>query len=120
MENIQQIITYIAAVVAAAVAGWQAVRAKIHANSLKKVGGKVDVVSIIYEAIIAVEKAMNGAPDGASKFLHSQEKKKAAMELIQQKCVQLNIPFDYGYVSGKIEEVFNVLIKEFEKKLLDK
>jgi len=101
-------------VAAAAVAGWQAVRARISATSLKKVGGKVDIIPIIYEAILTVEKY--GCPDGEDKYVHGQKKKKAAIELIIGECVKRDIPYDYGYISNKIEEIF-IIIKGFENKL---
>jgi len=113
----QQIITYAVSIVVAVIAGWQSIRAKINAASLKKVGGKVDIIPIIYEAILTVEKIINGCPENEDKFIHSQKKKKAATELIISECVKRGIPYEYSYISNKIEEIF-FMIKDFEAKLV--
>ena len=114
--DIQQIIAYAVSVVVAAVAGWQAVMAKVNAASLKKVGGKVDIIPIIYEAILTVERILDGCPEGEDKYIHGQKKKKAAIELIIGECAKRAIPYDFAYISNKIEEIF-IIIKGFEKKL---
>ena len=109
-------ITYIVSVVIAVIAGWQTIRAKINAASLKKIGGKVDIIPVIHEAILTVEKIINGCPEGEDKYIYSQKKKKIAIELIIGECVKQNIQYDYSYISNKIEEIF-ITIKGFEAKL---
>ena len=116
MDYIIQIIAYAVSVCAAIIAGWQAIRAKVNAASLKKVGGKVDIIPIIYEAILTVEKIINGCEPGEDKFLHGQKKKKAAIELIIGECVKRGIEYDFHYISDKIEEIF-IMIKGFEEQL---
>ena len=116
MDNTIQIIAYIVSVCAAIIAGWQTIRAKINAANLKKTGGKVDIIPIIYEAILTVEKIINGCEPGEDKTLHGQEKKKAATELIIEECVKRGIEYDFSYISDKIEEIF-IMIKGFETKL---
>ena len=116
--NIEQIITYAVSVVIAVIAGWQTIRAKLNADGLKKVGGKVDIIPIIYEAVLTVERIMDGCPEGEDKFLHGKKKKKAAIELIIGECVKRAIPYEYSYISNKIEEIF-IIIKSFEAKLKD-
>jgi len=80
------------------------------------VGGKVDIIPIIYRAIITVEKIINGCEDCEDKALHGQKKKKAAIELIVGECVKRGIEYDFSYISDKIEEIF-IMIKGFENKL---
>ena len=116
--NTEQIITYAVSVVIALIAGWQTIRAKINASSLKKAGGKVDIIPIIYEAILTVEKIMNSRSEYEEKFMHSQKKKNSAIELIIGECVKQGIPYEYPYISNKIEEIF-IMIKGFEIKLKD-
>ena len=116
--EIQQIITYVVSIAIAVIAGWQTIKAKINASTLKDVGGKVDIIPVIYEAILTVEKILDGCPKGEDKFLHSQKKKKAAIELIIEECIKRNIPYEYTYISDKIEEIF-IIIKGFEAKLKD-
>jgi len=119
MDKIMQIITYAVSVCVAVVAGWQTIKAKINASSLKTVGGKVDIIPIIYEAILTVEKIFNGCSEGEDKTAHGQMKKKAAVELIIEECIKRVIPYDYSYISNKIEEIF-IIIKGFENKLTGK
>ena len=116
MDIIIQIVTYAVSVCVAIIAGWQTIKAKIHASSLKTVGAKVDIIPIIYEAILTVEKIFNGCAEGEDKAAHGKKKKKAAVELIIQECVKKAIPYDYAYISNKIEEIF-IIIKNFENKL---
>jgi len=116
MNDIIQIVIYAVSMAVALIAGWQTVRAKINETNLKKVGGKVDIIPLIYEAILTVEKLKNGCPAGEDKFIHGQKKKKAAIELIVGECAKRNILFDYNFVVSKIEEVFFV-IRGFESQL---
>ena len=116
MDYITQIIAYAVSVCAAIIAGWQTIRAKVNAASLKKVGGKVDIIPIIYEAILTVEKIINGCEPYEDKFLHGQKKKKAAIELIIGECVKRGIEYEFSYISDKIEEIF-IIIKKFETRL---
>ncbi|MCL2751293.1 MAG: hypothetical protein FWE62_00880 [Firmicutes bacterium] len=116
MEPVIHIITYAVSVVIALIAGWQTVKAKISETSLKRVGGKVEIIPLIYEAILTVEKIMDGCPDGENKYIHGQKKKKAAIELVLGECAKRQISHDYSYISNKIEEIF-IVIKDFENKL---
>jgi len=115
--NIESLIAYIMSAIFAILTGWQTIRAQFHKISLKKVGGKIDIMPLIYEAIITTEKVMNGPSPGEDKFIHSQKKKKNAIELVAVECKQRGIPFEYAYVSNKIEESF-ILIKTMEEKLI--
>ena len=116
MDDIIQIVTYAVSVIIALIAGWQTIQAKITATSLKKVGGKVDIIPIIYEAVLTVERIMNVCPGGEAKFIHSQKKKKAAVELVISECIKRDIPYEYAYISNKIEEIL-IVIRGFENKL---
>ena len=118
MNSVEQIIAYVVSIIVAAIAGWQTIKVKLNELNLKKADGKVDVVPIIYEAILIVEKKMDGCKEGEDKFQHSQKKKKAAIELIIGECLKRKIPYEYSYISDKIEEIF-IMIKEFETKLVN-
>jgi len=114
--DIKELITYVISIIVATIAGWQTVKAKISTMSLKKVGSKVDIMPIIYRAIISIEREMDGCPAGEDKYIHGQKKKKAAIELIIGECMKQQIYYDYSYISNKIEEIF-CLLKDFDNKV---
>jgi|GEM_PF-4148281 len=111
--NIEQIITYIAGIAVAAIAGWQSVRAQVNKNSLKKVSRKLDTDPIILKGMLAAETMFNGfekscgrckQPEECTKTRHSSNKKDYAMTYIKKKLDKMEIPFVYKDADSKIEE----------------
>ena len=124
--EVQQIVTYLGGLIAAAWAGWQTVTAYTHKKGLKKVGNKYDIDTIILKGMFLAKNEYDGGErhcgkcggdaDECSKQRHMSVKKDFIMRYVKTECEKAEKPFDYQQVSGRVNEFMLMYETEIDYK----